>query len=58
MPDLFIERPGHPPIVVDTKWKYLDAAARPSSADAYQMLAYAHAYGARLRATLSERRAA
>ena len=47
MPDLFIKRPGHPPIVVDTKWKHLDAATRPSSADAYQMLAYAHAYGTR-----------
>ena len=47
VPDLLIERRGRPPVVVDTKWKHVDAGTRPSSADAYQMLAYAHAYGAR-----------
>ena len=46
-PDLLIECGDFLPIVIDTKWKHLDGAARPASADAYQMLAYAQGYEAR-----------
>lgn len=39
------------PLIVDTKWKSLDPGEGPkfgvSQSDVYQMLAYAHAYGAR-----------
>ena len=44
-PDIVIHRPDLPPLVIDTKWKHL--IDKPSSADAYQMLAYSHRFGAR-----------
>lgn len=48
-PDLVVELDDRI-VVLDTKWKRLDSAARDlkvSSSDVYQMLAYAHAYGGR-----------
>ena len=43
-PDIVVRR-GDETVILDTKWKRPDG--NPSSGDAYQMLAYAHAYGAR-----------
>jgi 5-methylcytosine-specific restriction enzyme subunit McrC len=48
-PDIVIET-GDGPVIVDTKWKRLDAEdvrnRNVSQSDVYQMLAYAHAYDA------------
>lgn len=48
-PDLVVET-EYGPLIVDTKWKLLDPSVGTnhgiSQADVYQMLAYAHAYGA------------
>jgi 5-methylcytosine-specific restriction enzyme subunit McrC len=41
-PDLLIDRDGKPAVVADTKWKRLP----PAPDDAYQVVAYATAFGA------------
>ena len=47
-PDIVIERPGQPPIILDTKWKRLTNEPRKnygiSQADMYQMYAYSKKY--------------
>jgi 5-methylcytosine-specific restriction enzyme subunit McrC len=44
-PDLLVER-GNQTLVIDTKWKRLDAhkLARPDNSDLYQLYAYLHRY--------------
>ncbi len=51
IPDIVVSRAGRPRLIIDTKWKRLQAAIDDpkrgvASADVYQLLAYAHVYNA------------